>query len=178
MGQPTADAAPTINPEELELSARKGRIGELAVSLVAAHAGFMADSRIVDRDGCDLSIRSKRSPFPTLDFQVKCTHDGGSNAEHLTFRLKVAHYEQLRAETIAPRFLAVLVVPRSPSNWLRQSRHKLSLRKCCYWLRTTGLPATQNASSVTLKIPRANILDCSALSLLMEHERASRRCQP
>lgn len=160
-----------LNPTELDSSARKGRLGELVVGLIAASAGFLVAKTDPDRDGTDLTISSRNSPFPKLDFQVKCTHEEGVDPASVVYSLAVDQYERLRAPALNPRFLAVLVVPMLPSHWLRQTAQKITVRRCCYWTRMSGLPAVPNQYSVTIRLPRANLLTAEAVSALMQEAR-------
>lgn len=160
-----------LNPAEVEASARKGKLGELVVSLIAVAAGFQVDSRDLQRDGIDLTIRSRTSPYPMLDFQVKCTENEGQDPTQIVYPLDATLYQQLRAESLAPRFLAILVVPSLARDWVRQNPQKLTIRRCCYWLRMSGLPESQNQTSVTLRVPRENRMTGEALSALMHEAR-------
>ena len=62
-------------------------------------------------------------------------------------------------------------MPRDEAEWLEITAEKLILRRCCYWISITGLPETDNATSVTVSIPRTNVLDVRALKRLMNQAR-------
>jgi len=61
----------------------------------------------------------------------------------------------------------VVIVPPEPMAWLTASPEALVLRHCAYWVSLRGLPSTDNESSVTVQVPRANLFDVNALTGLM-----------
>jgi hypothetical protein len=59
------------------------------------------------------------------------------------------------------------------SLWLEQSEDQLLCRHAAYWLSLTDRPATTNTASITVALPRQQLLTADGLRGLME--RASRR---
>jgi hypothetical protein len=88
--------------------------------------------------------------------------------------LKRKNYDDLRlVDPIVPRILVVVLVPMSESEWLRQTEHELSLRRCAYWTSLRGMEATTNRGKITIRLPRANVFSVEGLQELMR--RAARR---
>lgn len=42
------------------------------------------------------------------------------------------------------------------------------LRRCASWYSLAGLPPSENETSVTVQVPRANLFDAAALTSLMQ----------
>ena len=88
------------------------------------------------------------------------------------YPLPIKNYDDLRAVTRTPRILIVLLMPGDAGDWLNQTERELCLRHCGYWLSLAGYPAAQNASSVTVRIPAANMFDRGQLDDLMTKSEA------
>ena len=41
-------------------------------------------------------------------------------------------------------------------------------RRCAFWCSRAGQPASENTSTVTVQVPRANLFDVAAVTRLME----------
>ena len=54
-----------------------------------------------------------------------------------------------------------------PEAWLSVSAEQLVLRHCAFWCSRTGQPESENESSVTVQVPRANLFDVAAVTGLM-----------
>ena len=115
-------------------------------------------------DGTLLSASGRR---PRIDFQAKATSQSLGRGDVLHFPLPVKNYDDLRADTLTPRILIVLLLPRDNSRWLTQNTNELSLRHCAYWLSLAGQQAVPNTHNVTVHIPTANIFDSARLDVLM-----------
>jgi len=70
----------------------------------------------------------------------------------------------------------VLFLPKEPQEWLKHSAEELALRKCAYWVSLRGAPETPNTSSVTIKLPKAQVFSPAGLSGIMT--RVARRDIP
>ena len=68
---------------------------------------------------------------------------------------------------LIPRFLVLVLVPPQPEAWLSVSPEQLVLRRCAFWCSLAGLPESENESSVTVQVPRANLFDVAAVTGLM-----------
>lgn len=138
------------------------------LSALAARAGFVTSRQDFDRDGVDLQIRGGGGNFPTIDFQLKATINLVDAGYCWTFPLKKRNYDLLVADTQCPRYLAVLKMPRDRDTWLASSKNELVLRECLFWVSLRGWPASDNKTTVTINIPKANLLDSEALKLMVD----------
>ena len=59
-------------------------------------------------------------------------------------------------------------LPDDQSQWLNQSEDELCLRRCGYWLSLRGEPETTNTDSVTVYLPRQQILTAGAIKNIMQ----------
>jgi len=140
------------------------------VAALAAHAGLNRGDLRVDDDSVDVLFTAAASvpltgifTSPQIQLQLKCTKSAKIAAGVLTFDLKVKNYNDLRAKTLAPRYLAVMVVPPVLNDWITYAPGTIGLQNECYWLSLAGLPATSNTSTIAVKIPLVNRLTTSAL---------------
>jgi len=89
-----------------------------------------------------------------------CSHAGAWEPDQ--------NYDDLRRDVIIPRNLIVIVLPENDADWLSHSEEELILRHCGYWASLAGLSDTDNASSVTVRIPRTQQFNPDALHALMQ----------
>ena len=155
----------------MELNDRKELFSYAYIRAVAAAAGFVVEPRTLDRDAVDLEIiaDSKFHPgAPHLEVQVKCTADFTLEDDHFTFPLRVENYERLRKQNLAiPRILIVMLVPANCIEWLDISEERMLSKRCAYFRSLYGQPATDNAATISVQIPRANVFDVAALGQMM-----------
>lgn len=78
----------------------------------------------------------------------------------------------MRAETVNPRILIVVLLPNDETEWMSHSEDELVLRRCGYWLSLRGQPATENSTNVTVKLPRTQLFDVDQLTGLMARAQA------
>jgi Domain of unknown function (DUF4365) len=159
-----------LNPEELPLNERKRLLGVVYLCSIAAASGYGADVPTSDFDSIDLTVSSRTGKKHRLEFQVKCTAGSVPEGEDFAFELTKKNYDDLRAATLVPRFLFVLVVPEQLEDALRQTEKRMNFRRCGYWLSLQGRGDLPNTSSVTVRIPRRNQLTPLALRDLMMQE--------
>jgi hypothetical protein len=142
---------------------------------VAARAGYTCQVRTVDHDSVDVQIGAigyvhhqavVRSP--QLAIQLKATSAPRLGAKHLTFPLKRKNYEDLRAPSLIPGVLVVLVLPKNPAEWIETSEECMISRRCAYWVSLVGMPETPNTRSVSVRLPRAQQFNVQQLQGLMQ----------
>ena len=151
---------------------RAEQLSRAYVQALAAGAGYTTSTPSLDRDSVDLEIHAGGARRPKLDLQLKATTDLGPEIENAYwFSLKVKNYNDLRVETLVPRILVVLVLPKSEDKWLTVTAEELILRRCAYWKSLAGAPETTNRSSVAVSVPIGNRFDIHALRSLMDRAR-------
>lgn len=140
-----------------------------------AKAACNVAGRLPDNRGIDAQLTSW-GPFPPgskrevdLKVQLKATiavpADHGS---HFSYSLqKVSQYDDLRAAAYAvPRILVVLFLPQDRVSWLDVTEQSLALKRSAYWVSLVGAPSV-NTKSVTVHIPKANLLTPTSLQNLL-----------
>jgi hypothetical protein len=105
--------------------------------------------------------------------QLKATAQEVLGPNVLAFPLPVKNYDELRLPSAVPRILVVLRLPPTVRQWLEQTEDQLLCRHAAYWLSLTGRPATTNTTSITVALPRQQMLTAEGLRGLLE--RASRK---
>ena len=154
---------------------QKAALSVVYAKAVAARAGYVTSVPDLDRDGVDLRIEAGGAMRPALDLQLKATARPGVPASgSLTFDLKRRNYDLLRVDTQTPRILVVFVLPGNRNHWMTITREELVLRRSAYWLSLRGADETMNRSSLTVRLPVANLFDVDGLRRLMEQSRNGR----
>jgi hypothetical protein len=145
------------------------------VHAIAAHAGYTCgEPPGPDRDSVDIQIAAGGAMRPKLDLQLKATTLLADAGDSFSYKLKIKNYNDLRIETQTPRLLVVLDLPRNREEWLRVTVEELIIRRAAYWISLRGRPNVDNSASVTIRLPKQNIFDVSALGALMEQSRQGR----
>jgi len=151
---------------------REEALSRAYVAAVAAGAGYVTAVMDFDRDGVDLQIRAGGTMRPSLDIQIKATINlGKPNNGMFSFPLKRRNYDLLMADTMIPRILVVMDLPRDEADWLQVTPDGLTMRRCAYWASLAGLGETVNKESVTILIQSTNKFDVRSLKALMEQAR-------
>lgn len=137
------------------------------VKAIAYFCGYDANEPKIDYDSIDLVISSSAGRKPRIDIQLKSTTQIEESSKDFSFSLPVKNYNDLRGDTLVPRYLIILCMPKSQSDWLIHSEEELALRKCAYWTSIGGQPETNNKETVNIKIPIGNVFSPNALIELM-----------
>jgi hypothetical protein len=149
-------------------SSRQELFGDAFLLAIAAVAGCGCSQRRPDDDSIDWTLSCRLDRRPKLDVQMKTwTGDDGST-DPIRYALKVKNYDDLiAADVLCPRILVVVTVPESPDHWLTLSPEQLALRRCAYWVSLAGPPPSENETTVTISVPRENLLTVAALESMM-----------
>jgi hypothetical protein len=151
---------------------REEALSRAYVAAVTAGAGYTTALMDFDRDGVDIQIRAGGSMRPSLDIQLKATINLGERTNAVFhFPLKRRNYDLLREQTMTPRILVVLDLPRDEADWLSVTQDQLVMRRCGYWVSLAGAKETENKESVTILVQAANRFDVDSLRALMEQAR-------
>lgn len=158
---------------QMDTSQRKELLSRAYVSAIAAQVGFRSATPDVDNDSVDLILKGRGFTSgirnPQLEIQLKCTERDAGCDEYLSYQLSIKNYNDLRADNLlCHRYLFILVVPKDTEIWLAHEIDHIKIKHCCYWFNLSNLEPTSNDASVTIKIPRSNILPSSSMLSLME----------
>lgn len=141
---------------------------------VASKAGYTFTRPVNDYDSIDVIINAVDKPAvdsiiasPSLEIQAKATYVHTFSEDVLSYPLKVKNYNDLRKNTMSPRILVVYLMPREEAEWVVADHDELKLRTGAYWVCLKDMPDTDNADSITVKIPKTNIFNHGALHDIM-----------
>ena len=146
---------------------------------VASRAGVACQycSRQFDHAGVDAQLKVVRDFGPatltelTVEVQLKATIRQPVVSENRLayFLADINHYNRLRAETIVPpRLLVVLFLPEEAQDWLGHSEEQLVLKRCAYWVSLKGAPESGNQSGQTIYIPSEQFFSPEGLMSVLE----------
>lgn len=152
----------------MDLNTRKERFSLAYINAVATYANCEVLEPRVDRGSVD-GILKRATISETMGFQAKSTSrdvmSGDGDAVH--FPLPIRDYDNLRLER-HPFVLIVVLLPDDETEWLTQTDNELCLRHCGYWLVLKGHNPVPNRSSVTVRIPTANLFSSAQLTEMMD----------
>ncbi len=148
---------------------QKSRFSLAYIEAVAAQTGFHVEEVKVDRDSIDGTLMADFGKRPRIEFQAKATAQDVINEDHIHFPLPAKNYRDLIEETINPRILIVAVVPTEVNLWVNQTQDELCMRHSAYWLSLAGKPPSSNKTSVTVRLPLANMFNRGQLVDLMRN---------
>jgi len=145
------------------------------VQAVAAMEAFAVDVPHVDSDSIDAVISGKGKIdssslrySPRIEVQLKASVNAHPNGNgDIPFDLTLKNYDDLRADTLLPRLLILLVLPQEHTDWLIHQPDQLILQKCCYYLSLKGFPTSSNSGHQRVYIPTTNVLTPTELKTLM-----------
>lgn len=109
---------------------------------------------------------------PSLDIQLKATINlGDATNGAFRFPLKRRNYDLLREQTMIPRILVILDLPKNAEDWLSVTAEELVMRRCAYWASLADRPESDNKESVTISVQNKNRFDIEGLKALMQQSR-------
>lgn len=150
---------PTSRMEQLSLA---------YIKAVASFCGYNSGKAEVDDDSIDLTISSSAGRKAKLDLQLKASGVIDSTGESFSFSLSIKNYNDLRADSLAPRILVVLCMPPEQTQWIDHSVDQLMIKKCAYWVSLKNQPETQNTTSINVTVPTGNLVSPDGLHSLMQ----------
>ena len=161
-----------MNDNILTSADRKEALSRVYVAAVAASAGYTLAKQDFDRDGVDVQIRAGGAMCPSLDIQLKASARlGEGREEEFRYPLPCRNYDLLRKQTLVPRILVVLDLPKEESRWVTISTEELVMKRCAYWANIKGFPETSNKETVTIPINKQNSFNSDSLKELMNKTR-------
>lgn len=152
----------------MDLNTRKERFSLAHINAVATYADCEVIEPKVDQGSVD-GILKRATISETIGFQAKATSQDvlSRDGDAVHFPLPIRDYDNLRVEK-HPFILIVVLLPDDETEWLTQTADKLCLRHCGYWLSLMGHNSVPNRSSVTVRIPTANVFSGAQLTDMMD----------
>lgn len=102
--------------------------------------------------------------------QLKSTTDWNIQGDKVVYAVKADAYNDLAELEKGIGVLIVFCLPKDHTRPLKVTEQYLQLSNCCYWYHVPREPIL-NTGSKTIKIPRSNIFDRTAVNLLLELDR-------
>lgn len=144
------------------------QLSNAIIQAIVSQGGYTISSRNVDNDSIDNTICSRNGKRPQIDFQLKTTYSPEfiEKGEKLSFSLSLKNYNDLRIETINPRILIVIILPKDCKKWIEYEPEKIILHSSTYWVSILGQEEKGNTDKVTIHIPKKNIFNTDQLEIL------------
>lgn len=146
---------------------------------VAAQAQVTFELRHRDENSIDVHLSKQTTTedgnefYAMFNVQLKATFSGYTETNTtIHYPLNVKNYNDLRRPASNSIILCLLILPNDCNGWISQTPEELCLKKCMYWLSLKDYPETQNTTSVTVEIPKTNVVTVEAL-LNMIHDVAN-----
>jgi hypothetical protein len=156
----------------LDQRTHQGYYGEAFVRVLAASAGLVVSRADLDVTGEDFTIgypgRRGSMRHPKIEVQVKSWCSPGGNATAWRYRMRAEHYNELAGRLFyLPRYLFLVIVPADAEQYTTVSDSALHLRHAGYWASLADLPQVTDARTVTVDVPRHNLLTAASLHDLL-----------
>jgi Domain of unknown function (DUF4365) len=154
---------------------QKQQLSVAYVHAVAARAGYACQVKIPDLESVDVQISASGRVHatsvvgsPRLEFQLKASSVLRLEREYVSFPLPRKNYDDLRAESLVPKLLVVLTLPKDPGEWLDVDEERMIVKRSAYWASLVGNPSTSNTTKVSVRMPRSQRFTVDQLQDLMK----------
>jgi Domain of unknown function (DUF4365) len=152
----------------MALSSQQEGFGDAYLLAVAGVAGCATSFRRPDDDSIDWTLSCRLSRRPKIDVQMKTWTGDDGVSDPIRYPLKRKNYDDLIVtDVLAPRILVLVTIPKDIEEWMTLSAEQLIYRRCGYWVSLRGQPESDNETTVTVSVPRANLLTVQSLQDMM-----------
>ena len=142
--------------------------GDAFLQALAGAAGCATSIHRPDDDSIDWTLSCRLPTRPKIDVQMKTWTGDDGVGDFLSYPLKVKNHNDLLIANVSdPRILIVVTVSKLRSEWLYCSPDNFKMAKSAYWISLLGEKYSDNSNTVTVKIPRTNIMTADKLQCLM-----------
>jgi len=153
---------------------RKEELSKSYLNAICAVKGISMEVQTHDDDGIDVILKKiiKRENGnkynAQISVQLKSTSSNyNENPDYYTYPLKKKNYDDLLMPATLKSYLFLLIMPKNENDWVIQSIEELIIRKCMYWLDLKGFPEQPNETSVTVYLPKSNIVTSDTLENIL-----------
>lgn len=150
---------------------RKEELSFSYLNAICAYSGISMQIQRRDDDGLDVMVKKTITRLDghrynaQLGIQLKSTSIQLPETKlDIKYKLKIKNYNDLTMKSSNQTILALLILPKLETEWINWSINELMIRKCMYWICLREYEESSNSETVTLSIPKANVL--SSISLL------------
>ncbi len=163
------------NGEFMTENLKKEQFSLSYINAIVSACGFTLEEIRVDIDSVDCTIKTQlradnnRYNNPCLEVQLKATENWQIIDEHINYALNIKNYNDLRDDKVmVPRILVLLCLPKDSSAVVEKDKY-IELHETLYFLSLKGSEETENKTSISLKIPIANILSIDKLKTMLQN---------
>lgn len=148
----------------------KERLAHAVLEIVAARAGCNVMQPPSDYSSVDAVLKQiSGKPGYQIDVQLKGSSSLNVDKDSIKFKLKKKNYDDLReTNVITPRMLVVAHLAESSKDWVECNARSIIFSNSIFWLDLCGSPSAAGKTSITVKIPRVNVLSAEKLADLMK----------
>lgn len=144
---------------------------------IAAVKGIAVERIEHDEDSVDVIIKKVLNMDNNMQFnsqvsvQLKSTSSYSQysiNKDEISYKLKVKNYNDLCMPASMPSILALLILPEEEEEWTKWTPDELIIKGKMFWLSLQDKDVSDNKDNVTVKIPKANVLNASTIENLIK----------
>lgn len=155
----------------LEQRTWQGYYGESFIRVLAASAGLIVSRADLDVTGEDFTVgypgQRESLRYPKIDVQIKSWSRPTGTATSWRYRMRAEHYNELAGGLFyLPRYLFLVVVPDDPDRYTTVSNDALRLHRAGYWASFGKQRQVSGVQSLTVDVPRRNLLTPASLRAL------------
>jgi hypothetical protein len=156
----------------LDRRIHQGYYGEAFVQVLAASAGLVVSRPGLDVTGEDFMIghpgRQGTLRHPKIEVQVKSWSKPTGTDTVWRYRMRASHYNELAdCHLYLPRYLFLVIVPSDADRYTSVADDALRLHHAGYWASFAGRSTVTSAQTVTVDVPRRNLLTTASLRSLI-----------
>ena len=157
---------------------KKEQFSYAYIKLLASISGLavIEAARPLDNVGIDITIRApgmiRGILSPSIDAQVKCTATDVRKSTVIKYPLPVNNYRTLISKSVTPQILIIVTVPTQIEDYVNilDLQNETLVKSCAYWISLKGRQDTKNDKTITIDIPRENVLTPDVLKKQIEDE--------
>ena len=144
---------------------------------IAAVKGIAVERIEHDEDSVDVIIKKVLNTNKNIQFnsqisiQLKSTSSKSQysiSEQEISYKLKVKNYNDLCMPASMPSILALLILPEEKEEWTKWTPDELIIKGKMFWLSLQDKEMSDNKDSVTVKIPKENILNANTIDELIQ----------
>ena len=144
---------------------------------IAAVNGIALENITHDEDSVDVIIKkviqmsSSRRFNSQISVQLKSTSSKSQyniKENEIIYEFKVKNYNDLCIAATMPSMLALLILSEKEEEWINWTTNELMINGKMYWLSLQSNKLTENKDSISIKIPKENILNNVTIEQLIE----------
>lgn len=155
-------------------------ISQAYLSATVAKANCILNISPRDEDSIDGDIRGnvkinngllvKSSIYFQLKSVFSKSNFSFNNDGDIVYVLKAKNYKDLVADSTHSMYLILLLLPENMDDWVTISLENLIIKKRMYFLKMTGMKSSNNAESVSVVVPKSNILNDETVIEILKNE--------